>query len=74
MQLEIFIVNLTVRSFFRYYKKNQTDKGYNKYLLELLTSPNEEDYSHWAKEDKIVFCPEHLRDYVNKYYGELYLY
>lgn len=70
--MEIFIVNLTTQSFFRYSMENETDKGYNTILLELLT-PDEEEYSHWIREDKIVFCPKHLYNYVEKHYGELYL-
>ena len=71
--MELFIVNLTANSFFRYYMKNEMDKGYNAKLLELLTPLDEEDkYSHWSKEDKIVFCPKHLYNYVEKNYGEVY--
>lgn len=71
--MEIIIVNLTTKSFFRYFMKNETDKEYNKKMLELLTPPDKEEYSHWFREDKIVVCPEHLYNYVNKYYAELYL-
>jgi hypothetical protein len=73
MASEIFIVNITVKSFFRYSIQNETDKGYNKKLLELLTLPNEEIFSHWLAGDKIVFCPKHLHPYVEKMYGEIYL-
>jgi hypothetical protein len=73
--MEIFIVNLTTNEFFRYFMKNEIDKGYNKQLLELLTPPDEEDkYSHWSREeDKIVFCPKHLYNYVGKNYCEIYV-
>jgi hypothetical protein len=53
--------------------KNETDKGYNKYLLQLLTPPDNDTYSHWFREDKIVFCPKHLYDYVEKNYAEIYM-
>jgi len=73
----IFILNLTQSSFFRYNKKNTTDVGYNKFLLELVTPPEDnilgtQNLSHWGKEDKIIFVPNHLLEYVNKRYNELY--
>ena len=72
--MEIFIVNLTTNAFFRYSMKNEIDNGYNTKLLELLTPPSKEDkYSHWSREDKIVFCPKHLYNYVEKFYGEIYV-
>ena len=71
--MKMFIVNLTTKSFFRYSMKNETDKGYNKYLLQLLTPPDNDTYSHWFREDKIVFCPKHLYDYVEKNYAEIYM-
>lgn len=70
---EIFIVNLNTNSFFRYSMKDEADKGYNKKLLELLTCPDGEKYSHWFREDKIVFCPKHLYKYVEKNYAEIYV-
>lgn len=69
----LFVVNLTTKSFFRYSMKNETDKGYNKILLQLLTPPDKDKYSHWFREDKIVFCPKHLYNYVEKNYGEIYI-
>jgi hypothetical protein len=56
---------------------NRKDKGYNKKLLQLLTPPNPttngNNYSHWLREDKIVFCPVHLYDYVEKNFAEIYI-
>jgi hypothetical protein len=70
----IFIVNLNVSSFFRYNKKNDTDIGYNKILLELTTPPNEKtDISHWLRSDKIVLAPKHLHNYLERTYNEIYL-
>lgn len=72
--MEILIVNLTADAFFRYSVKDETDKRYNKKLLELLTPPDKkEKYSHWMREDKIVICPRHLHDYVEKKYCEIYV-
>ncbi len=70
----IFIVNVSQQSFFRYYKKNEIDTKYTKILSELLSPPDKKTkYSHWSKEDKIVFCPTHLQEYINRIYNELYL-
>jgi len=70
--MEIIIVNITTESFFQYSMENEADTGYNQILLELLTPPNIKDqYSHWSREDKIVFCPKYLYNYVKKKYNEL---
>lgn len=70
----MFIVNLTTNSFFRYSMQNQTDKGYNKLLLQLLTPPTKNDtVSHWSRNDKIVFCPKHLENFVQQNYSEIYV-
>jgi hypothetical protein len=69
--MEIFIVNLTAQSFFRFSMQNETDEGYNQKLLELLTVPEGEIASHWAASDKIVFCPSHLHPFVEIIYGEI---
>jgi hypothetical protein len=72
--MELLIVNLTTESFFRYSIKNNTDIGYNKILLELLTPPDKiSTYSHWSREDNIKICPKHLHNYIEKKYNELYL-
>ena len=71
--MEILIVNLTTQSFFSYFMENDTDKGYNRKLMELLTPPRKQMNSHWSRNDKIVFCPTHLRTYVEKNYGKLYM-
>jgi hypothetical protein len=71
---EIIIVNITTKSFFRYTKTTETDIEYNNILVELL-QPDEEDlaWSHWTKKDKIVFCPTHLRNYVERNCNELFI-
>ena len=70
----ILIVNINEKSFFRYNKKNETDTGYNKLLLELLTPPDKDSkISHWFRTDKIVFAPKHIESYVERVYNELYL-
>lgn len=71
--MEIIIVNLTTHSFFRHSMKNEIDEGYNANLLELLTPPDKDKYSHWFREDKIVFCPKHLYNYVEQNYAEIYV-
>ena len=72
----IFIVNINENSFFRYTKKNETDLGYKKIVLELLTPPHEKTKdSHWLRTDKIVFAPQkkEIYHYLERYYNELYL-
>lgn len=70
----IYIVNVNEHSFFRYNKKNENDNGYNKFLKQLLTPPDKtNNYSHWNRNDKIVFGSEHLKKYLEKTYNELYL-
>ena len=70
----IFIVNITTTAFFRYNKINEADTGYNKFLLELVTPPNDKtNYSHWNRKDKIVCAPKHLHNYIERTYCELYL-
>lgn len=70
----IYIVNITTFSFFRYNKKNENDCEFNKILLKLLTPPNKNlIYSHWNRNDKIVFAPKHLHNYIERIYSELYL-
>jgi hypothetical protein len=73
----IFILNLTQETFFRYTKKNNEDKGYNKKLLDLITPPKKnilednEGLSNWERGDKIVFVPEKLMQFVERNYGEI---
>jgi hypothetical protein len=71
--MNMLIVNLTTQSFFRYFMKNETDNGYNKDLLQLLTTQENETYSHWFRSDNIVFCPKHLYEYVEKNYAEIFV-
>jgi hypothetical protein len=47
---------------------------YNKKVRELLTPFEKNELSHWGKEDKMVIVPEHLNTYVEKNYGEIYIY
>jgi len=67
----IFVVNMDERAFFRYTKKSETDKGYNKIMLKLLTPPKNTSESHWKKEDKIVVAPENTHNYLERLYNEL---
>lgn len=69
---EIFIVNITERSFFRSYKKDENDLSYKRFLLDLLTIPEGDSHSHWSRSDKIVICPKHIHKYVEMTYGEIY--
>ena len=74
----IFLVNVTEKSFFRYSKKNKTDEGYNKLLLELLTPPinvktgKKTTISHWNRTDQIVIAPYRFHYYLERTYNELY--
>ncbi len=71
----VYIVNVTQHSFFRCRMKQ-----YKKFLKELLTRPTvcllgkqiKSEYSHWNRNDKIVFTPPHLQLYVETMYGELH--
>lgn len=60
------------RAFFRYTKKSESDKGYNKLLVELFTPPaKNSSYSHWKREDKIVLAPENTHNYLERLYNEI---
>jgi hypothetical protein len=70
----MFIVNLTTESFVRCNKASKVQT----ILLQLLLKyggdlDDENGYSHWTRDDKIVYCPEHLQEYVERKYGEIYL-
>lgn len=64
----MLIVNLTTQSYFR----SSKNKYYN-ILLELLTPQEYESISHWSKKDKIVICPKHIENYVEKKYAEVFI-
>ena len=66
------ILNLTTREYF-ISNDEEHQNIYLKKLLELLTPPDKERYSHWFRGDKIVFCPQNLYNYVEKNYSEIYL-
>ena len=66
----IYILNMTQGNFFEYRKRSCFDKGYMKVVKD-LTTDGEDGISHWGKEDKIIFSPDHLRSYVEKSYGRL---
>lgn len=67
----IYILNMTQGNFFSYRKRSCFDKGYMKALKKLTTEDEKSRISHWGKDDKIIFVPDHLRDYVDKSYGRL---
>jgi hypothetical protein len=66
----LYILNMTEGNFFSYEKKKCFDKGYMK-VVKSLMKENVDGFSHWNREDKIIFVPDHLRDYVSKSYGKL---
>ena len=68
----IFIANVTRSTFFRYEKENESDTGYKKLLLDLLT-PQKDNISHWDRKDKIVLAPKKTFKYLERYYNELYM-
>lgn len=67
----ICILNMTQGNFFSYRKRSCFDKGYMRTVKKLTTDDETSGISHWAKDDKIIFVPDHLRDYVAKNYGRL---
>jgi len=79
----IYIVNLTESAFFRYNKRNESDNGYNKALLELLSTPlymnkNKQyvksSHSHWSRADNIIISPKSIPEkFLERYYNELHL-
>jgi len=65
----IYILNMTQGNFFSYRKRVCFDKGYMRTVKSL--TDGETRVSHWGKDDKIIFVPDHLSDYVSKSYGRL---
>lgn len=68
---EIYILNMTQENFFSYKKKFAFDKGYMKIMRNLTKDDKLSGLSHWGKEDKIVYVPNHITSYVEKTYGRL---
>jgi hypothetical protein len=64
----ILVVNINQQSFFQSSKDTYKQK-----LKEFLTPDGSNKLSHWSREDKIVFCPTSLENYVKKNYNELYM-
>lgn len=69
---DVYILNMTQNNFFIYRKRSSDDNGYLRTVKD-LTTENSIGFSHWGKDDKIVFVPEHIKAYVGKNYGELRL-
>ena len=67
----IYILNMTQGNFFGYRKRSCFDKGYMRVVKDLTTDDPISGISHWGKDDKIIFVPDHLRSYVDKSYGRL---
>lgn len=67
----IYILNMTQGNFFGYRKRSCFDKGYMRVVKDLTTDDPISGISHWGKDDKIIFVPDHLRSYVAKTYGRL---
>ena len=73
----LMILNLTISSY--YICNNISDC--NKILRQLLEPLTEDKAlvkddvgeSHWKKDDKIVYVPPYLYEYVQKKYGRIYL-
>ena len=70
--MNVLILNVTQGSFVRV--DGIKTPEYNKKIKDLLTPVENEQLSHWGKEDKMVIVPEHLNNYVEKTYGEIYIY
>ena len=67
---DIYILNMTQGNFFIYRKRSCFDKDYMRVVRE-LTKDDVDGFSHWGKDDKIIFVPSHLYSYVKKSYGRL---
>lgn len=70
--MNTLILNLTEGSFIRV--DGILTQEYNQKMKELITPDVESGLSHWSRQDKIVIVPTHLNAYVEKNYGEIYVY
>ena len=70
--MSILILNMTQGSFIRV--DGIKTPEYNKKVGDLLTPFEKNELSHWSTEDKMVIVPDHLNTYVEKNYGEIYMY
>lgn len=67
----VYILNMTQENFFVYKKRSCFDKGYMRIVKDLTTENVTSGVSHWGKDEKIIFVPNHLYSYVEKSYGRL---
>jgi hypothetical protein len=70
--LDMYILNMTEKNFLVYQKNSPIDKGYMN-VLKSLMKKDSFGYSHWSRDDKIIFVPYHLQDYVTKEYGRIFI-
>jgi hypothetical protein len=61
------ILNMTEGTFFEYYGEGQYER-----ILKMLFETNAFGTSRWFHTDKIIFVPEHLRQYVSKKYERVF--
>lgn len=69
--MSLIVLNMSQGSFIRV--DGIKTPEYNKKIKELLTPFEKNPLSHWDKNDKMVIVPEHLNNYVEHNYGELYI-
>ena len=62
------ILNMTEGFYFIYYGG---EEEYNK-ILKSLISPDRLGFSRWLRDDKIIFVPGHLREYVMRTYENIF--
>lgn len=64
---KVMVLNLTEHS----YILCDTTK-YHKVMTDLI-KPNDSNWSHWIRTDKIIVVPNHLHDYVTHHYAKLFI-
>ena len=69
--MSLIVLNMSQGSFIRV--DGIKTPEYNKKIKELLTPFEKNPLSHWDKNDKMVIVPEHMNNYVEQNYGELYI-
>jgi hypothetical protein len=62
------ILNMTEGFYFIY---RGGEEEYKK-ILKTLISPDRLGFSRWLRDDKIIFVPDHLLDYVMRTYENIY--
>jgi hypothetical protein len=53
---------------------NGKRKQSNAILRELMYKEKDHHESFWRKSDKIIYCPQNLENYVERNYGEIFVF